>query len=116
MRDAASSGILPISCDQHYNSDNNDVLSSLIIRMMPWIFCLFVIEKSSVYVCLLFQDDEEEELLKNMQDDVKWLKETIMPEFFMDLTDGQVDMIVKITEVKTFNCLKTMKWFANKGP
>lgn len=48
---------------------------------------------------LHFQDNEEE-LLKNMQDDVKWLKELVVPNFLIDLTDNQLDMLIKVCEVK----------------
>ncbi|EJD74301.1 hypothetical protein LOAG_18364 [Loa loa] len=41
---------------------------------------------------------DEEELLKNMRDDVKWLKESVVPEFLTDLTDEQLDIMIKVFE------------------
>lgn len=50
----------------------------------------------------IYQDDEE--LLRNMQDDVKWLKESVMPEFLTNLTDEQLNMVIKVCEVKKCLC------------
>ncbi|CAG9529549.1 unnamed protein product [Cercopithifilaria johnstoni] len=58
--------------------------------------------------------DDEEELLKNMQDDVKWLKESVMPEFLKDLTDEQLDMIIKVCE--TYICLWTQQLKTYNAP
>lgn len=43
--------------------------------------------------------NNEEELLKNMQNDVKWLKESVMPEFLSDLTNDQLDMLITTCKV-----------------
>ncbi|VDK67533.1 unnamed protein product [Onchocerca ochengi] len=53
------------------------------------------------------EKDDEEELLKTMQDDVDWLKESIMPQFLADLTDEQLDMVIKVCE--TYICLWTQQ-------
>ncbi|OZC11240.1 hypothetical protein X798_01656 [Onchocerca flexuosa] len=42
--------------------------------------------------------DDGEELLKIMQDDVDWLKESIIPQFLADLNDEQLDMVIKVCE------------------
>ncbi|VDN37673.1 unnamed protein product, partial [Gongylonema pulchrum] len=43
-------------------------------------------------------EEEEEDLLLRMQNDVKWLKESVMPEFDTDLTDRQKDMLTQVVE------------------
>uniref|UniRef100_A0A8R1TJH0 Uncharacterized protein n=1 Tax=Onchocerca volvulus TaxID=6282 RepID=A0A8R1TJH0_ONCVO len=53
------------------------------------------------------EKDDEEELLKTMQDDVDWLKESIMPQFLADLTDEQLDMVIQVCE--TYICLWTQQ-------
>ncbi|VDK67569.1 unnamed protein product [Litomosoides sigmodontis] len=51
--------------------------------------------------------DDEEELLKNMQNDVKWLKESLVPKFSSGLTDDQLDMMT--TTCKTYIYLWTQQ-------
>uniref|UniRef100_A0A915PHR5 Uncharacterized protein n=1 Tax=Setaria digitata TaxID=48799 RepID=A0A915PHR5_9BILA len=53
------------------------------------------------------KDYEKEELLKNIQDDVKWMKESIIPRFVMDFPDDQFDMLINICE--TYICLWTQQ-------
>ncbi|KAL3994567.1 Condensin II non structural maintenance of chromosomes subunit family protein [Acanthocheilonema viteae] len=55
--------------------------------------------------------DGEEELLKNMQDDVKWLKESVMPEFLTDLTDDQFDMMIKVCETYIYLWTQQLKTY-----
>ncbi|VDM18922.1 unnamed protein product [Wuchereria bancrofti] len=41
---------------------------------------------------------DDEEFLEYIQDDVKWLKESIIPEFLTDLTDKRLDMMIEVCE------------------
>ncbi|MCP9261931.1 BMA-CAPG-2 [Dirofilaria immitis] len=56
-------------------------------------------------VMSLLGDDKK--ILINMQDDVKWLKESVMPQILTNLTDEQLDMMIKVCE--TYICLWTQQ-------
>ncbi|KAM3719155.1 Condensin-2 complex subunit [Dirofilaria immitis] len=50
---------------------------------------------------------DDKKILINMQDDVKWLKESVMPQILTNLTDEQLDMMIKVCE--TYICLWTQQ-------
>ncbi|VDO28649.1 unnamed protein product [Onchocerca flexuosa] len=67
---------------------------------MQYILAVMVLTGNAkvFFLFLSYTKDDGEELLKIMQDDVDWLKESIIPQFLADLNDEQLDMVIKVCE------------------